>query len=216
MLVRLRVLGSLSAAWAAEGGDLDRLRRRTCTCTSRKRRPMMRERRNSARTSSGVALGGDVEVLGLASEQQVAHRAADDEGGVALLLQRGRTLRAQGLMRLRATPCFSNGMTSGSCARERRENTRCRNLRIMNSLGGTAAEGAEAASAPLRQGLYIGRRTRPACHRRSGLMHASSEQETGASCASSPGAGPQADDGPAPLPGMRVAASRPGPRPPGG
>ena len=64
------------------------------TWTSRKRRPMIRERRNSARTSSGRGVGGDVEVLGSAPEQQVAHGAADDERGVALALQRLR--RAQG------------------------------------------------------------------------------------------------------------------------
>jgi hypothetical protein len=35
----------------------------------------------------GRGTGGDVEILGLEPEQQVAHRAADDVGGEAFLLQ---------------------------------------------------------------------------------------------------------------------------------
>ncbi len=57
------------------------------TCTIWKRRPMMRERRNRRRTWSGVALGGDVVVLGDDAGDLVAHRAADDVGLVARLLQ---------------------------------------------------------------------------------------------------------------------------------
>ena len=70
----------------AERRHLDGLRPE-CTWTRRKRRPMMNARRNSGFTCSGVRVGGDVEILGLDAEQQVAHRAADDEGLEAGLLQ---------------------------------------------------------------------------------------------------------------------------------
>ena len=72
------------------------------TCTILKRRPMMRERRNSSRTCSGVALVATSKSLGSPAEHQVAHRAADDECGVAVLLQRSRGLeraRADALAR---------------------------------------------------------------------------------------------------------------------
>jgi hypothetical protein len=48
-------VGRLGVLAGAEGGDLDGLRP-LITCTILKRRPMMRERRKAARTSSGVAL----------------------------------------------------------------------------------------------------------------------------------------------------------------
>ena len=48
---------------------------------------MMNARRNSGLTCSGVRVGRDVEVLRLEAEQQVAHRAADDERLEAGVLQ---------------------------------------------------------------------------------------------------------------------------------
>ena len=51
-------------------------------CASRKRRPMMRQLRNSRRISLGVALVATSKSFGLLPEQQVAHAAADEVGGV--------------------------------------------------------------------------------------------------------------------------------------
>ena len=47
----------------------------------RKRRPMMRQLRKSDLISGGVAAGGDVEVFGLAAEQQIAHAATHEIRG---------------------------------------------------------------------------------------------------------------------------------------
>ena len=51
-------------------------------CARRKRRPMMRQFWNRRLMSFGRRAGDDVEVLRLAAEQQVAHAAADEVGGV--------------------------------------------------------------------------------------------------------------------------------------
>ena len=48
---------------------------------------MMRERRKTLAHLFRRGVGGDVEILGLGADQQVAHGAADDVGLVALLLQ---------------------------------------------------------------------------------------------------------------------------------
>ena len=56
----------------------------------------------------------DVEILGLPAEHQIAHRAADDERGEVVLLQRVCVVRsAHALMRSRAMPCASNGTIFG-------------------------------------------------------------------------------------------------------
>ena len=71
---------------------------------------MMRERRKSARTSSGVALVATSKSLGCQPEQQVAHRAADDERGEAVAPAASAvTCSAHGLMRSRAMPCARTG-----------------------------------------------------------------------------------------------------------
>ena len=49
------------------------------TCARRKRRPTRRQLRNSRLTCFGQRIGGDVEILRLHAEQQVAHAAADQE-----------------------------------------------------------------------------------------------------------------------------------------
>ena len=53
----------------------------------RKRRPMMKARRNRPLTCSGVALVATSKSFGRRPDQQVAHRAADDVGLVARLLR---------------------------------------------------------------------------------------------------------------------------------
>jgi hypothetical protein len=59
-------------------------------------------------------VGGDVEVLGLDAQQQVAHRAADDEGLVAGFLQGLVTRTALGETRAGSMPCCLGSSTSGS------------------------------------------------------------------------------------------------------
>ena len=56
------------------------------TCTSWKRRPMMRARRNSGRICSGVALVATSK-SGFQPDDQVAHGAADDIRVIAVLAQ---------------------------------------------------------------------------------------------------------------------------------
>ena len=58
-------------------------------------------------------VGGDVEILGLDAEQQVAHRAAHHVGLESRLrAARAHTLAAAGLRRSRARPCFARGTRS--------------------------------------------------------------------------------------------------------
>ena len=57
------------------------------TCARRKRRPTRRQLRNSRFTCFGQRVGGDVEVLRLDADQQVAHAAADQERHEARIAQ---------------------------------------------------------------------------------------------------------------------------------
>jgi hypothetical protein len=70
----------------------------------------MRERRNRARTSFGGGVGGDIEILGFAAEQEIPYRAADDEGGIAGFHQGAGGLQGAGWIWLRRMPCLGQGI----------------------------------------------------------------------------------------------------------
>jgi hypothetical protein len=79
------------------------------TCTIWKRRPMIRERRKTPRTCSGVAFVGDVEVLRPHADEEVAHRPADDEREVARALQLFARAPGPAADRSLSIPCLSLG-----------------------------------------------------------------------------------------------------------
>jgi len=61
----------------------------------------------------GTGVGGDVEVLGLTAEEQIAHPAADEVGKMTRLLEAVKDRTALGLIHLREMGCSVLGMMTG-------------------------------------------------------------------------------------------------------
>ena len=83
------------------------------TCTNRKRRPMMRERRKIGRTSSGVAFVATSKSFG--SSPSIRSRAAPPtmKAAYPASCKPEVTFSAHGLIWSRAMPCCSRGIMRG-------------------------------------------------------------------------------------------------------
>ena len=107
------------------------------TWARRKRRPMMRQLRNRRAPRRGGA-GGDVEVLGLALQEQVAHAAADQVGLVAMAVQPEDDLER---VRVELAGVNLRGLAGAAVVVGRRARARRRQARGPAPSGGQRARG---------------------------------------------------------------------------